>query len=108
MDKRTREKLKKEIQKFSNNEKLVLGDLSLNVYVNKKFLFPYNQLDIVRDILADTVKDFAIYFVVSCGRKEITSFKIDNESIILIYCDIDNGEINQLVLSISEKSGIVR
>lgn len=106
MDIRTREELKKEIQKFSNNEKIVLGDSSFNVCVNRKFLFPYNQLDIVRDVLADTVKDFTIYFVVSCGRKEIKSFKIDNESIILTYCDIDNRETNQLVLSISEKSGI--
>lgn len=97
MDIRTREELKKEIQKFSNNEKLVLGDSSFNVCVNRKFLFPYNQLDIVRDVLADTVKDFTIYFVVSCGRKEIKSFKIDNESIILTYCDIDNRETNQLV-----------
>ena len=64
MDIRTREELKKEIQKFSNNEKLVLGDSSFNVCVNRKFLFPYNQLDIVRDVLADTVKDFTIYFCI--------------------------------------------
>lgn len=106
MDKRIREELKKEFQKFSNREKLVLGDSSINVSVNKKFLFPYNHLDIARDILADVVKDFTIYFVVSCGRKEIKSFEIDNENIILIYCDIDKGETNRLVVNISEKCGI--
>lgn len=102
MDDRIREELEHQFQN-SDNEKFVSGDSRLNAYVYKKFLFPYNQLDYTRKILADTVKDFTIYFVMSCGRKEIKSYEVHNEYVYIKYCDIDNGEIKELTLNLIEK-----
>ena len=106
MDERKKEELEKFFQNADNSEEFILGDARLHIHVNKKFLFPYNLLDEARSVLSDTVKDFTIYFILSVGRKEIKSFKVDNGYINIVYCDIDSGEVNQLTLNMVEMLGI--
>ena len=65
------DKIKSQLRKYLQNydyENFVLGDSRLNASVYKKFLFPYNALDYARNLLADTIKNYSIYFVLSCGR----------------------------------------
>lgn len=100
------DKIKSQLRKYLQNydyENFVLGDSRLNASVYKKFLFPYNALDYARNLLADTIKNYSIYFVLSCGRKEIKSYEVHNEYVDIKYCDIDNGEIKKLSFNFMEE-----
>ena len=97
------EELEKGLRNRKNPEQFVFGDSRLNAHIHKKFLFPYNCLDYVRDALPDPARNYTIYFVLSCGRKEIKSYKVHNEYIDINYCDIENGKMSQAILDLREK-----
>lgn len=89
-----REEIKKEfIEHFkkTKREEFVLGDSSLNVWVENKYIFPYNRLDDVRKALDTDIRKYTIYFVLSKVRREILGYEKKGGVIELEYCEMRQG-----------------
>lgn len=91
MEQRLERELKEYLER-SKKQRILPGEKRLNVSINNKHTFPYIQLDFMRDMLEDDVKNYTIYFVMACPRKEIIGINLNNR----YYVDIEYTESNKV------------
>lgn len=89
------ERLERELKEYleiSKKQRILPGETRLNVSINNKHTFPYMQLDFMRDMLEDDAKNYTIYFVMACPRKEIVGTYLTNK----YYIDVEYKECNKI------------